>query len=319
MYKDKAAKDLHSFILNKFEKIKSSFCSYNFLRNFVDYISNYKNAFTMAEAVLVMTILGIIATVMITTMKPAKFKDQGYEVLAKSVYADIDNAITQILADKTPYNNFETIYKSGSSEETFSMKNAYQGSLDEFAKLLKDYLATARGEVPDVCKTAYYNSPLLLKNGACIAMQRITSKVDTLIPGESSTTPLYLEYGLIFVDTNGNDEPNTLGKDQFNIPLSKNGIYDGDGSDDDYNIRALAGEAYNQCMSPCGNSVMNSCMASKQPFHSQAEQDAAYSECMVTMCRCFKACCTNEALGYGICNGNVGSAVPSCIPYTSQL
>ena len=30
-------------------------------------------AFTMAEAVLVMTILGIIATVMITTIKPARF------------------------------------------------------------------------------------------------------------------------------------------------------------------------------------------------------------------------------------------------------
>ena len=33
--------------------------------------------FTMAEAVLVMTILGIIATIMITTMKPAKFKEKG--------------------------------------------------------------------------------------------------------------------------------------------------------------------------------------------------------------------------------------------------
>lgn len=45
------------------------------------------SAFTMAEAVLVMTILGIIATVMITTLKPAKFKEQGYEVLAKAYIA----------------------------------------------------------------------------------------------------------------------------------------------------------------------------------------------------------------------------------------
>ena len=56
-----------------------------------------KKAFTMAEAILVMTILGIIATIMITTLKPAEFKDKGLKILAKKVLSEIDTATTQIL------------------------------------------------------------------------------------------------------------------------------------------------------------------------------------------------------------------------------
>ena len=66
-------------------------------------------AFTMAEAVLVMTILGIIAAVQITVIKPAQFKDKGYQVLAKTIYGEIDTAIMQVLTDKAPYNKMDII------------------------------------------------------------------------------------------------------------------------------------------------------------------------------------------------------------------
>ena len=42
----------------------------------------FKKAFTMAEAILVMVILGIIATIMISTMRPVEFRDRGFKVLA---------------------------------------------------------------------------------------------------------------------------------------------------------------------------------------------------------------------------------------------
>ncbi len=191
-------------------------------------------AFTMAEAVLVMTILGIIATVMITTIKPARFKEQGYKVLAKSVYASIDTAVTQILVDKAPFNKLTQVYKTGSNTATFSMGVTSQGT--EFVKLLKDYMATARGNLPEQCdpsKTGKpakgYDSALLLKNGACMAVKSgsITSG-DTWIPGEGSKTTATSAYGMIFLDTNGDDEPNVLGTDQFKIPLDENGIISGD-------------------------------------------------------------------------------------------
>ena len=62
-------------------------------------------AFTMAEAILVMTILGIIATIMITTLKPAQFKDKGLEIMARKVLSEIDTAMTQILINDTAGGN----------------------------------------------------------------------------------------------------------------------------------------------------------------------------------------------------------------------
>ncbi len=183
-------------------------------------------AFTMAEAVLVMTILGIIATVMITTIKPARFKEQGYKVLAKSVYASIDTAVTQILVDKAPFNKLDQVYKSGSNTLTFTMGTASQGT--EFVKLLKDYMATARGTIPSSCTSVSYDAALLLKNGACMAVKSGSiASGDTWIPGEGGKTTATSAYGMIFLDTNGSDEPNVLGTDQFYIPLDINGIISG--------------------------------------------------------------------------------------------
>ena len=180
-------------------------------------------AFTMAEAVLVMTILGIIATVMITTMKPAKFKDQGYDVLAKSIYASIDTAVTQVLVDKAPYNQMSAIYVQANNTSTFSMGASGQGT--NFVLLLKTYMATARGTVPTVCTNKTYNSYMLLKNGACLAVNAAHStSIATRIPGEGANTNASGAYGMIFLDTNGDKEPNVVGKDQYFIPMDINGI-----------------------------------------------------------------------------------------------
>ena len=188
-------------------------------------------AFTMAEAVLVMTILGIIATVMITTIKPARFKEQGYKVLAKSVYASIDTAVTQILVDKAPFNKTNKIYEhtaNGVVDPTkyFSMADASKGG--KFVDLLKEYMATARGDIPAVCTGVSYDATLLLKNGACMAVKSSAVEAATWIPGENSqTASASYAYGMIFLDTNGQDEPNVIGTDQFYIPLDENGIISG--------------------------------------------------------------------------------------------
>ena len=81
---------------------------------------NLKKAFTMAEAILVMTILGIIATIMITTLKPAEFKDKGLKVLAKKVLSEIDTATTQILTNDTRLGKFDQMVTSPTTTTTFS-------------------------------------------------------------------------------------------------------------------------------------------------------------------------------------------------------
>lgn len=193
----------------------------------------FKKAFTMAEAILVMTILGIIATIMISTLKPAQYKEQAFQVLSKSIYAEIDSAMTQILTNHTQYNRLSEIYPLGSTT-TFSMATSKAANSTYMINLFKKYMATARGTVPVICrettanKGVGYEANMLLKNGACIAIKSgPITQVNTWIPGEISVTKADSTHGMIFLDINGDTDPNVLGKDQFYIPLVADGIISG--------------------------------------------------------------------------------------------
>jgi len=161
-------------------------------------------AFTMAEAILVMTILGIIATIMISTLKPAQYKEQAFKVLSKSIYAEIDSAITEILTNHTRYNDLKYIYEVDDNynpaNTIFDMSDSGQG--DKFVKIMKKYMATARGSVPSVCSTVVNydnNANILLKNGACIAIKSgSVGAIDTWIPGEEKAVSDTGSYGMIY-------------------------------------------------------------------------------------------------------------------------
>ena len=56
-------------------------------------------AFTMAEAILVMAILGVIAAVMISTIKPAEYKKKGLTLLGNKVLSELDIATAQIMVN----------------------------------------------------------------------------------------------------------------------------------------------------------------------------------------------------------------------------
>jgi len=194
-----------------------------------------KKAFTMAEAILVMTILGVIATIMISTLKPAQYKEQAFQVLSKSIYAEIDSAMTQIMSNHTQYNALDGIYELGTTA-VFNMAQNDEGP--KLITLFKKYMSTSRGDIPDVCMKAEDTNPgvdygegsaMLLKNGACIAISSGNqNSLDSWIPGENRVTTGNYSHGVIFLDINGDSDPNVLGKDEFFIPLVSGGITSGD-------------------------------------------------------------------------------------------
>ena len=196
---------------------------------------NSKKAFTMAEAILVMTILGIIATIMITTIKPAQFKKQGFRTLAKKVLSGIDTATTQIIINDTKLGTFDSLITSSGGSTEF--KTNATATMEYYKK----YLTTIRTEVNDesFCKTAGTGAVLenvaavYLKDGACIGIVATeaykTSGYNTIFPGETSTALTNnITQGLILFDINGDEEPNTIGEDGFILPVGADGImYDG--------------------------------------------------------------------------------------------
>ncbi len=205
-------------------------------------------AFTMAEAVLVMTILGIIATIMITTLKPAEFKDKGLRVLADKVLGEIDTATTQILLNDSRDGTMENLIAVDGTN--FGAGNTIGGNnipakSTKLAGLYKKYLSATRKECNNkncVCYafsedlineyTADHFNFFYLKDGACMGVVTRNDYIDTsykyLFPGEDAD-----EIGnqkvkgvsiQIVFDINGDNEPNTWGKDKFIIPVSKYGI-----------------------------------------------------------------------------------------------
>ena len=199
-------------------------------------------AFTMAEAILVMTILGIIATIMISTLKPAQFKDKGLQIMARKVMSEIDTAITQILINDTIDGDLSYVVDLDNPGSTFIFGAPSKDV--ESIKLLKKYLSATRQELSDdsFCRNtlAGYKIPIdrvfYLKDGACVGMQ---SHLDSehpatrfIMPGEKSVgymscscedTGIKLLF-TIHIDTNGDEKPNALGRDQFIFPIGNRGI-----------------------------------------------------------------------------------------------
>jgi len=178
-----------------------------------------KKAFTMAEAILVMTILGIIATIMITTLKPAEYKDKALKILSKKVLSEIDTATTQILINNSQNGTMISLMPGGASATTFG------DNVANTEMLYKIYLTSIRKNCNTAdCPCNSYGAKFYLKDGACVGLTATTTATNTILPGETANTSVTPQQGVIFFDINGEEGPNIYGKDQFVLPVNNSGI-----------------------------------------------------------------------------------------------
>ena len=190
-----------------------------------------KNAFTMAEVILVMVILGIIATIMITTLKPQSYKDQGLAIQAKKVVSELDGAASRILMNDTKLGNFTELVDP--ANKALDFKTNATGNGAKLGQLFKKYLTATRTECKSKAQCPCFgegddstsgNAEFFLKDGTCVAIKTGSLSVNSIFPGESDSVSGTATNGRIFIDINGAEEPNALSKDQFYIPLGTEGI-----------------------------------------------------------------------------------------------
>ena len=194
-----------------------------------------QKAFTMAEAILVMTILGIIATILITTIKPANFKQKAYKVLAKKVLSQIDTATTQIQLNDTKLGNFKYIIDPDTkavydyNEKVVHLNQEYAVVL---TKLYKKYLTTLRTPCDnrELCRCApqmqgniLSGQGFILKDGSCVGFIVYPAQY-TIFPGEKELKPVTKDAVYIMFDVNNTKEPNKEGEDIFIVPFGIDGI-----------------------------------------------------------------------------------------------
>ena len=171
-----------------------------------------KKAFTLAEAILTMTILGVLAATMVSNLKPAQYRKKALVTKAQKLYAEVDEATNLIVSectqDLTLNSTYTSCSRTGTKGDLFTTKKPSEmGELYAIYMKLFDSCASGckmNSKNPDNANTAGNSKCYLTKNNANICFLPKDQKV--------------------IVDVNNNEGPNADGEDQHTFTLDKNGI-----------------------------------------------------------------------------------------------
>ncbi|MDD3150509.1 MAG: prepilin-type N-terminal cleavage/methylation domain-containing protein [Candidatus Gastranaerophilales bacterium] len=193
-----------------------------------------KPAFTLAETLIVIAIIGIIASI-VTPMLFGTTNDAELKAAWKKQYSDLSQATMMIVAD-----NGGTLAGAFPGDATGSedLKNAYASKLN----IIKDCSGTSgtggtgTGASAEGCWHSGTNSwyylngtgrttdprpGLILNNGNLMLFEinKSNCSYDLSFWGGD-----YTRCGHIFIDINGFKKPNTIGKDIFRISMTTNAL-----------------------------------------------------------------------------------------------
>ena len=188
-----------------------------------------------------MMIVGIIFVAMLNILRPG---DINKEVLQKSgakMMYQLDFASKQILAKNSVNYNFYNLKTVSGTRFSITADGADEKLMDLFKKYLKglrnasvssSYLNKtlineSNATISNV-KPSSFKYGFSVNNGAYIALKLnkncTTTETYVYSPVQRSNRSASKSCGLIFFDVNGDKDPNTLGIDQYIVPIGRNGV-----------------------------------------------------------------------------------------------
>lgn len=224
--------------------------------------SKKTNAFTLAEVLLTLMIIGIIATLTIPSLKETADKSANLSLLQKA-YSSIANVFAQIQAENGPTLYWKTkdgnrVFTNGNSTNISTLLKQRMNVASESGFMPSDYkIKSLKGDDSDSFQI----------DDTTVAIKENTSSFQTAdgmmwFPSntysgckytkeeeDSSKTTIYL-CGLLIVDTNGIKKPNRMGIDVFVFDITAEGIKPHAGTNDD--CADLTGNGYT-----CAAKILN--------------------------------------------------------------
>ena len=204
-----------------------------------------KRGFTLTEAMVVIVIIGVIATTMIASVKKDNYQATALKKAGANYCLHLNLATKQILAQYSyGYNMTKLLTISGTQFSITDEENAdsnladllkrFLGSSPSYTApdtykniVLKNETGTAVGagggyKISDFTqgfktKSGYYVAVKL--NGNCT-----TSEEHVYDPSVSTVRTSSNSCGLLLYDVSGDKGPNTVGIDIYILPIHKNGI-----------------------------------------------------------------------------------------------
>ena len=192
-----------------------------------------KHAFTLAEILITLTVIGVVAALTIPTLLQNTNQAE-LKTALKRDFADLSQATNMIKNDAggTLVNAFRN--GAGDTYDSENLKNAFKSKLSYIKECnsTSTYGGGGTGTSAEGCWHLAYQrwylngspSPsnsmlpgLILSNGILVAFS--LEKSSCLEPAGN-----YTRCGNISFDVNGFKKPNTLGKDIFQVSLTENGL-----------------------------------------------------------------------------------------------
>ena len=197
----------------------------NWIATLISFARNDKAAFTLAEVLITLGIIGIVAAMTMPSLIQ-NYKDKQFKTAYKKAYADINAAFQfVILNDEYTIPARKDNSNQGQYSDTFFSDdaNGFGNNLKTLSKYFK------------VIKSCYNNNA-----GECFVLNAECGRTNgagncpassyAFIDASGRQWYMYANNeSTIVVDTNGNKKPNKLGKDRFPlafpIPTDTTGLY----------------------------------------------------------------------------------------------
>src|SRR5574344_659681 len=205
-----------------------------------------RNAFTLAEVLIVLSIIGIVAETTIPTLK-AKIDKQVYVTELKKFYSMQMDGWSRLLADEGVDQLEDTSVFQSMSADTCNVADANNDACKPFFDNLKKYFRFNITISPDYkinylsgnLYANFENKIIFTLNDGSIWLEGPISKVPKR-PSELIKNQIrlggghrYSLQGWIYFDINGFKKPNTFGRDVFAFDLSGDGkVFPWNGRDD---------------------------------------------------------------------------------------
>ncbi len=192
-----------------------------------------KKGFTLAEVLVCMVIIGILAIIMVQNVKTKDFKEQGYIANALKIAENIQQAslkIREIEKTNCPMASF-MVDIMGTWEYALINSSGNNATASDVINLYAKYIKFENTGLKFCDYTSYCSDDKIIgakvppESYIGIEVISVSDCPSYYIPGSTTTTPGKGKcWGKLYIDVDGNKGPNQLGKDVFVYGLNEIGV-----------------------------------------------------------------------------------------------
>lgn len=183
-----------------------------------------KKAFTLAEVLITLSIVGLIAALTVPSLVK-NYKNKLYSASIEKTYSLITNAVQEVMNDEYTSEFYKTTAGVIADKDTDGNAKNCASATAGSCWFLRNYFDVAKGTID--CNSASYNRRYNTQKAVCVADKYTSPKGEGSMVhfgnciqtnnGATICMSLNSHNGVtsIFVDTNGPSQPNFTGVDAF--------------------------------------------------------------------------------------------------------